>query len=101
MKKKQFETIIYSFVGVIAMLLIVLTINYTINRVRYRVDLTQEKAYTFSAGTKAILAKLDTPVKIKFYCSQTESSSSAAVFLKGYAHSIEDLLEEYRQNSNG
>ena len=48
-------------------------------------DLTQEKAYTLSAGTKAILKKLDTPVKIRFYCTQSETATPETVYLKDYA----------------
>jgi ABC-type uncharacterized transport system involved in gliding motility auxiliary subunit len=65
------------------------------------VDLTDEKLYTLSPGTKAILAKLDTPVKIRFYCTQTENATADSVFLKGYAKRVEDLLSEYKQAAGG
>ena len=55
-----------------------------------RVDLTAEHAYTLSPGTKAILRKLDTPVQIRFYVSQT--ADGMPVFLKTYAQQIDDLL---------
>ena len=68
---------------------------------RARLDLTQEKAYTLSAGTRAILKKLDTPVTIRFYCTQSESATPETVFLKGYARKVEDLLAEYKQAAGG
>ncbi len=60
-------------------------------------DLTEDKAYTLSAGTQAILKKLDTPVTIRFYCTQTESATPETVYLKSYARKVEDLLFEYKQ----
>ncbi|MDB6025705.1 MAG: putative transporter, rane protein [Verrucomicrobiales bacterium] len=101
MKRKQFETLLYSTIGVVLLFALVLAINFIATRARYRVDLTQEKAYTFSDGTKAIIGRLDTPVKIRFYCTQGESSASEAVFLKNYAHHVEDLLAEYKQVGKG
>ena len=50
-------------------------------------------------GTRAILAKLDTPVQIRFYC--TQRANAMPVFLKTYAQQVEDLLGEYRQDSKG
>jgi ABC-type uncharacterized transport system involved in gliding motility auxiliary subunit len=47
-----------------------------------RVDLTQEKAYTLSAGTRAVLKKLDTPVTIHFYCTQSDTATPETVYLK-------------------
>src|SRR2546425_6701679 len=101
MKKKSLETILYSAAGIAAMALIVIAFNVITSTVKKRVDLTKEKAYTLSAGTKAILAKLDTPVKVRFYCTQSESSTPDPVYLNGYAKRVEDLLTEYRQAAHG
>ena len=59
--------------------------------------MTQEKAYTLSDGTTRILKKLDTPVKIRFYCTQSDTATPETVFLKDYARKVEDLLQEYKQ----
>jgi len=99
MKKKTLETAVFSVIGVVAMLLILVAINFIAARAKRRLDLTAEHAYTLSAGTKAILAKIDTPVQIRFYCSQKESGMP--VLLKTYAQQVEDLLGEYQQNSRG
>ncbi|MEK7706881.1 MAG: Gldg family protein, partial [Verrucomicrobiota bacterium] len=99
--KKSLETILYSTAGVVAMALILVAVNVITGAVRQRVDLTKEKAYTLSDGTRAILAKLDTPVKIRFYCSQTAATTPETVFLKSYARKVEDLLVEYRQAGKG
>jgi ABC-type uncharacterized transport system involved in gliding motility auxiliary subunit len=99
MKKKGLETWLYSSLGVAAMFAIVLIINAFGSRVKQRIDLTAERAYTLSPGTRAILAKLDTPVQIRFYC--TRGDNRMPVMLKTYAQRVEDLLSEYRQASKG
>jgi ABC-type uncharacterized transport system involved in gliding motility auxiliary subunit len=101
MKRKSFETILYSTIGVAAMALILVAVNVISGAVKKRVDLTKERAYTLSPGTKAILRKLDTPVKVRFYCTQLESATPESVYLKAYSKRVEDLLSEYRQAAGG
>ena len=101
MQKKSLETVLFSAVGVVIMAVIVIAFNIVTAPVHKRVDLTKEKAYTLSAGTKAILAKLDTPVKIRYYCTQAENATPYSVFLKAYAKRVEDLLAEYQQAAHG
>jgi ABC-type uncharacterized transport system involved in gliding motility auxiliary subunit len=99
MKTKGLETYLYSTLGVVAMLVIVVAFNLIAARAKARLDLTAERAYTLSPGTRNILAKLDTPVQIRFYC--TRGDNRMPVFLKTYAQRVEDLLGEYRQLSKG
>ena len=61
--------------------------------------MTEEKIFTLSKGTKEILARLDTPVTVRFYAS--EHGTSVPVFLKSYASRVEDLLKEYQRESGG
>jgi len=98
MKNKQIETFLYSTVGVVALLIIVLAINVIASAAKQRIDLTEEKAYTLSPGTKAILNKLDSKVTIRFYCSQGDEMP---VYFKTYARRVEDLLAEYKQAGKG
>ncbi|PYJ10068.1 MAG: hypothetical protein DMF06_07755 [Verrucomicrobia bacterium] len=98
-KKKRLETLLYSTIGIAAMALVLVAVNLIASPVRQRIDLTAEKAYTLSPGTRAILAKLDTPVQIRFYC--TKNTATMPVFLATYAQRVEDLLGEYRQASKG
>jgi len=95
MKKKQFETLLYSVVGVLAMAVILVAINVIFGVAKSRVDLTHEKLYTLSAGTKAILKKLDAPVEIRFYVTQGEKEVPSQ--FKVYAQHVDDLLSEYKQ----
>jgi ABC-type uncharacterized transport system involved in gliding motility auxiliary subunit len=99
MKNKGLETWLYSSLGVAAMFGIIVILNALASGFNKRVDLTAERAYTLSAGTRAILSKLDTPVQIRFY--STRGDSRMPVFLKTYAQRVEDLLGEFRQASKG
>jgi ABC-type uncharacterized transport system involved in gliding motility auxiliary subunit len=64
-----------------------------------RADLTEGNIYTLSEGTKAILRKIDSPVEVRFYYSQSESRVPSQ--LKTYARRVEDLLGEFRQVAGG
>jgi len=101
MQKKSYETILFSVVGVVAMALVLVAVNVLTGAFKVRADLTREKAYTLSDGTKAILRKLDTPVKIRFYCTQVQQATPETVYLRDYARRVEDLLGEYKQIAGG
>jgi ABC-type uncharacterized transport system involved in gliding motility auxiliary subunit len=64
-----------------------------------RVDLTQAKSYTLSEGTRELLKKLQAPITIRFYFSQSEAGMP--LVLKGYGRRVQDLLIEYRNASGG
>jgi gliding motility-associatede transport system auxiliary component len=99
MKRKPLEIILFSAVGVIAMFVVLVAVNVIAAHFKQRIDLTAEEAYTLSPGTRAILAKLDTPVQIRFYVSQRATAMPVA--LKTYAQRVDDLLGEYKQASKG
>jgi gliding motility-associatede transport system auxiliary component len=101
MKKKQLEAILYSAAGIVAMFVLIVGFNIVTGVIKTRIDLTQERAYTLSEGTKAILRKLDTPVKIRFYSTQVENATPETVFLRNYAQQVEDLLDELKQRAGG
>jgi ABC-type uncharacterized transport system involved in gliding motility auxiliary subunit len=99
MKQKKFETLLYSTVGVIIMFVVIVAVNLIANAAKGRLDLTAEKLYTLSPGTKSILKKLDTPVEVRFYFSQSEARVPSDI--RTYANQVEDLLEEFREVSGG
>jgi ABC-type uncharacterized transport system involved in gliding motility auxiliary subunit len=98
MRKKGLETFLYSTAGVVALALILIAVNYIFSPVRARVDLTEGRVFTLSEGTRAILTKLESPVKIRFYYTQGEATP---VGLKTFAQRVEDLLGEFRSVSGG
>jgi ABC-type uncharacterized transport system involved in gliding motility auxiliary subunit len=97
--KKRFETYLYSTIGVIVMAVIVIALNIIVRPLTTRIDLTEDKAYTLSDGTKRILSKLDTPVQIRFYFSQKDPATP--VDYKTYAARVEDMLNEYKLLAKG
>jgi len=99
MKKPGLETYLYSAIGVIAMLVLLVVINVIAAQAKQRVDLTSDRAYTLSDGTRAILAKIDTPVQVRFYCTRGGNAMPPA--LKNHARRVEDLLGEYQQAAKG
>ena len=94
MKLKKYEPLIYSAIGLLALLLILVAVNFLVSRVPARVDLTDGDLYTLSPGTKKILRGLQSPVKIKLYVSQGEG---VPVPLRGFAQRVEDTLREFKQ----
>src|SRR5437867_663417 len=99
MKEKKFETLLYSSIGVAVMFVIVVAVNLISATLKTRVDLTKEKAFTLSPGTRAILSKLDSPVEIRFYYSQGEARIPSQ--FKTYSKRVEDLLSEFKQAARG
>ena len=62
-------------------------------------DLTKEKIFTLSQGTKDILSKVREPVTLRLFVSDDLVEQSAG--LKDYAKSVQELLERYVELSNG
>ncbi len=70
---------------------------------RLRVDLTQDRLYTLSQGTRNILARLNQPVKLKLYYSRTAAMNApeGIRYYNNYYLYVRDLLEEYVSRSHG
>jgi len=90
---KKHEHLIYSAIGLVALFLVLVAVNFLVSRVPARLDLTEGNLYTLSEGTKKILRGLESPVKIKLYVSQGES---VPVQLRGFAQRVEDLVREFK-----
>lgn len=99
MKQKNFQTYLYSAMGVALMLLALLAFYVVSSAVKQRIDLTADKSYTLSKGTRDIIGKLNKRVTIRFYCTQGENAMPVA--LKTYSRRVEDLLSEYKQVGGG
>lgn len=64
-----------------------------------RLDLTANKEYTLSDGTKEILSSIDEPVNLYFYFSDEASRELAPI--RTYAQRVRELLEEMASRSGG
>jgi ABC-type uncharacterized transport system involved in gliding motility auxiliary subunit len=95
MKHKTLEAILYSSIGILATLAIVIAVNVIVTSINVRLDLTADKLFTLSDGTKSILTQLDSPVEVRFYYSRSEKNLDPMVTT--FAVSVEDLLAEFQQ----
>jgi ABC-type uncharacterized transport system involved in gliding motility auxiliary subunit len=70
---------------------------------RLKVDITDHKLYTLSAGTRSILAKLNQPIKFKLYYAKTAAMKGPdqIKFFNNYYEFVKALLEEYVAASKG
>lgn len=96
---KKYESLIYSAVGLLAVFVILVLVNLVVGAARGRIDLTQGKLFTLSDGTRAVLGKLEAPVKIRLYF--TQGDNNVPLPIKAYGRRVEDLLAEFRQAGRG
>jgi ABC-type uncharacterized transport system involved in gliding motility auxiliary subunit len=64
-----------------------------------RIDLTNQKLFTLSQGSKATLAKIDEPVTVRFYFSKRLGDEIPTYGL--YAQRVREMLQEYAALSRG
>lgn len=96
---KNYRTALYSTGGVAVVLVILVLANFVLGSVKQRIDLTEGSIYTLSEGTRGVIAKLESPVKIRLYFSQSDAGVPLA--LKAFGRRVEDMLGEFRQASGG
>ena len=65
-----------------------------------RVDLTQNRLYTLSPGTRQVLGGLKEPVNLYFYFSR-EAAAKQAPLVMPYANRVREFLEELTARSGG
>jgi ABC-type uncharacterized transport system involved in gliding motility auxiliary subunit len=99
MKTRKFETPAYVLLGLAALLVLLIGLNVVISRQQWRADLTEERAFTLSEGTRRILSDLKSPVQVRFYYSQSDEAMPMG--LKNYAQSVNDLLDAMKTASGG
>jgi ABC-type uncharacterized transport system involved in gliding motility auxiliary subunit len=70
---------------------------------RARVDLTQDRLYALSDGTRHILAQLNQPVTLRLFYSRTAAMKGpeGIRYYNTYYLYVRDLLEEYARLANG
>src|SRR5919106_3767621 len=64
-----------------------------------RLDLTEDRLFTLSEGTKQVLGAIDEPVDLRLYYSQ--QLDELGPYFAGHARRVEELLEEYQRLSGG
>ena len=86
-------------IGLVVLAAIIGAANLILSNLPLRLDLTGERLYTLSKGSKAVLGKLEADVTLKFYFSA--SSAEMPMQLKTYAQQVQNLLKEYERAGNG
>jgi ABC-type uncharacterized transport system involved in gliding motility auxiliary subunit len=68
-----------------------------------RVDITEQNLYTLSDGTRAILGRLNQPLKLRLFYTRTAARKAPDQirFYNNYYYFVEALLGEYARASNG
>jgi len=68
-----------------------------------RVDITEQRIYTLSDGTKAILAKLNQPIALKLYYAKTAAMKGPDQirYFNNYYEFVKSLLEQYAAQAKG
>jgi len=64
-----------------------------------RIDLTENRLFTLSQGTRNLLSSLQAPIKLRLYFSKKLASDAGGV--TGYAQRVQELLEQYVARSKG
>ena len=64
-----------------------------------RVDLTQNRLYTLTAGTKNILAALEEPITLRLFLSQKQATRLPGI--SNYTQRVKGLLLEYERQAGG
>ncbi|MCW7554270.1 Gldg family protein [Endozoicomonas gorgoniicola] len=92
---------LFSKAGLLVLALVTLLLTIGVSQLfkGARVDLTQDRLYTLSDGTKNLLDKLDGKATLQFFYS--EGQTRELPFLRNYARRVTELLEEYVLASNG
>ena len=87
--------------GVVLALVLLFAVNVLASRTlgSVRVDLTENRLFTLSEGTRNVLASLEEPVTLRFYLSQGELGRVPGI--GGYADRVRALLDEYERLSGG
>lgn len=96
---KLVKTVTSTTTGLFMLVLAVVSLNIIASRVLFRVDLTEDKVFSLSEGTRSILKKLDKDVTVKMYFSR--SIKELPVLIKTYATRVEEVLQEYKNAGGG
>jgi ABC-type uncharacterized transport system involved in gliding motility auxiliary subunit len=90
-----------SIAGLIVALVLLFAVNILSNTVftAARVDLTENRLFTLSDGTRNILADLNEPITIRLYLSERLARTLPAI--NSYATRVKGLLGEYERASRG
>lgn len=90
-----------SAAGLLAALILVIGVNVLAETflARYRIDLTEQRLYTLSDGTKSVLRAIPEPITVRLYYS-SRLGRDIPVYA-AYATRVRELLHEYAALADG
>ena len=71
--------------------------NATLHSARF--DLTEDRLFTLSAGTLNTLAKLDEPIRLRFFYSEKLANDIPGA--QAYSQRVRDMLKEFEARADG
>ena len=91
----------YTIGGIVLAVAAFLALNMFANQAltRFRLDLTEQRLFTLSEGTRNILGTIDEPVTLRLYVSRSLASRLPSI--SGYVARVRDLLQEYEYAAAG
>ena len=89
------QNLIKSILSLLSMVFLVYIGSSFFKPVKF--DMTEEKVYTLSEGTRSILKGLDSPLKLKLYYSKVAANKGSEVLrtFNNHFYYVSDLLREY------
>lgn len=93
------RTLSMAALGVAAVLFVAVNVLAQATLRQARLDLTADRLFTLSQGTRNILATLKEPITLRLYFS--ERLAAAAPQFRTYGQRVRELLEEYANRSHG
>lgn len=93
------STLAWSALGLAGIILLSVNLASAIGLKTWQADLTQDRLFTISGGTKQILRSIDEPINARLYFSRGLAEASPDV--ARYFDRVRTLFEQYRDLSGG
>ncbi len=87
------------YAGLLALLALLIAVNTLLDRAPVRVDMTQERLFTLSPGTREILRALDRTVTLTLVFNASNPQIPGE--LRTFARRVEDQLKTFSMSSGG
>lgn len=99
MKHLFTRRVVTSAAGLVILGVLLVCVNFVARQWYVRWDVTEDKAYSLSAGTRELLKNLPEDVTLKLFYSRELGNRDS--YIKAYAERVQDLLREYVNYGRG
>jgi ABC-type uncharacterized transport system involved in gliding motility auxiliary subunit len=87
------------FATIVLLVVALVLLNYLAASFPARIDLTEQRIYTLSPGSRSLLRQIEEPVHLDFYFSR--SIEGLPIVFKNYATRVEEMLRQYVAAAGG